>query len=95
MGWDFESITCNEAASSVLREAQHWTDVVQELGRQPPKMHIYTDGSAAPTKGQSGYAVVILLQVGAAVALIGVPGRAADGRGGYSMANARTGRTHG
>ena len=74
MGWDFENINFNGGASSVLREAQHWTDVVQELSRQPPKMHIYTDGSAAPTKGQSGYAVVILLQVGAAVALIGVQG---------------------
>ena len=57
-----------------LQRAVPWADIVARAPQGGPQIHIYTDGSANDTTRQSGYSAVILMKLGAAVAIFGVLG---------------------
>ena len=72
--WDLEGIDLHEAARTELQRAVPWADIVARAPQGGPQIHIYTDGSANDTTRQSGYSAVILMKLGAAVAIFGVLG---------------------
>ncbi|CAE7291897.1 unnamed protein product [Symbiodinium sp. CCMP2592] len=46
---------------------------------RPVQMHIYTDGSACERTSRSGYAVILLMKIGAACAIFGILGGPLEG----------------
>eukprot|EP00439_Symbiodinium_sp_Y106_P029976 s4797_g3.t1 len=77
MHWSLDGVPMNTAARRAVESARPWQDLIHNLGSSPPmppSLHIYTDGSACASTGKSGYAVILLLKVGAACAILGVLG---------------------
>ena len=67
----------NDAAQRVVKSVGPWQELIPNMGSSPPtppSLHIYTDGSACACTGRSGYAVILLLKVGATFAILGVLG---------------------
>ncbi|CAE6948720.1 unnamed protein product [Symbiodinium sp. CCMP2592] len=72
--WNLSGVDFNEAAKEVLNNAVSGDDILNKMCAEPPTISIYTDGSANEAAGRSGYAAVILLNLGAAVAVMGILG---------------------
>ena len=52
-----------------LRNTQRWQDLLPLMATTKPVFRLFTDGSADARRGISGFGVVILLQLGEAIAL--------------------------
>eukprot|EP00439_Symbiodinium_sp_Y106_P083133 s1736_g22.t4 len=57
-----------------LSNMQRWQDLLPLIATTKPVFRLFTDGSADTRRGISGFGVVILLQLGEAIALFGLLG---------------------
>ncbi|CAE7254963.1 Pol [Symbiodinium sp. CCMP2456] len=62
------------ATASELHGQMAWSDLLAANSGEHVELCLYTDGSADLKAGQSGYAVTILLKIGAAAAVFGILG---------------------
>ncbi|CAE7349989.1 unnamed protein product, partial [Symbiodinium sp. CCMP2456] len=72
--YDLGKIELHPAAKEAVEQAGSWKDLLLQWTGEPIDFHLYTDGSAKDSGNASGYSVVILMKVGAAIALLSVLG---------------------
>ncbi|CAE7766735.1 unnamed protein product [Symbiodinium sp. CCMP2456] len=82
--YDFTHCQKHPAAQQALQDTVdlgEWREMMRQGQADQAEFQLYTDGSASRTRTAGGYGVVILLKIGAMVALLGAVGGqfAADG----------------
>ena len=73
MQYSLKGLRLHPATTKAVKEATNWS-AIKAWPEEPLNFHLYTDGSAKPEDKHSGYSVVVLLQVGATLALLGLIG---------------------
>ncbi|CAE7378412.1 grxB [Symbiodinium sp. CCMP2456] len=71
---DLQHLPLHPAAKKAAQETVTAEDLLQDKTGEPIEFLLYTDGSASCQHRTSGYAVIILVQIGAAVAILGALG---------------------
>ncbi|CAE7257034.1 unnamed protein product [Symbiodinium sp. CCMP2592] len=74
LNWNLDGVRLHPTASDAVQSSVHWADLLPEIMQGTGEFHIYTDGSAQESTARSGYAVVILVKVGAFAAVLGLLG---------------------
>ncbi|CAE7374664.1 Pol [Symbiodinium sp. CCMP2592] len=77
--WSMDKVELNAEAKKVVEAAPAWPSLLKAKPTGPIQLHVYTDGSACERTGRSGYAVVMLLKIGAVCAVFGVLGGPLEG----------------
>ena len=72
--YSLKEIQLHPIAKQAVQEATDWCTIMSQWTDGPWDFHLFTDGSAKLEKGHSGYSVVVLLRIGAALALLGLVG---------------------
>ncbi|CAE7905413.1 rngB [Symbiodinium microadriaticum] len=72
--YSLQEIQLHPIAKQAVKEATDWCTIMSQWTEGSWDFHLFTDGSAKPERGHSGYSVVVLLRIGAALALVGLVG---------------------
>ncbi|CAE7241226.1 Pol [Symbiodinium sp. CCMP2592] len=76
--FSWQGLKLQKNTQNALRELVHWSDLISRVGQEDSEVYLYTDGSA-DQHGRSGYGILILLKVGAFMALFGAIGEQLQG----------------